>query len=356
MSKNLYFIILFILLFVSCFSSKKSSSFVDKQIIMGIMFPGNFDDKGYFQNAFEAAVKIRNEFGMKLIPKVLTPYPVEGKRLMTASEVLEEDVYTVQKDGANLIWFISAHFSDSALRLAHENTNIFYGIIDPFGYDDNNLIPKNFLAINFKAEEGSFLAGYLAAKMSKSNRIGFITGVKIKYVERFLVGFRAGAFYAEPKTRVIVNRVLDEFSGASGKSVAEHMYIENGVDVIFPVMGPAALGVFSAAKKLGAGHYVIGINKDQSPLAPKHVITSVLKNVGKAVYNYSLDAIKRHKFNGGRIIEEGMKEGVIDIVKDPNIIGNDLFDTITKLQTEIVNGKLIIPSTDHEFDLFKARL
>lgn len=266
MSKNLYFIILFILLFVSCFSSKKSSSFVDKQIIMGIMFPGNFDDKGYFQNAFEAAVKIRNEFGMKLIPKVLTPYPVEGKRLMTASEVLEEDVYTVQKDGANLIWFISAHFSDSALRLAHENTNIFYGIIDPFGYDDNNLIPKNFLAINFKAEEGSFLAGYLAAKMSKSNRIGFITGVKIKYVERFLVGFRAGAFYAEPKTRVIVNRVLDEFSGASGKSVAEHMYIENGVDVIFPVMGPAALGVFSAAKKLGAGHYVIGINKDQSPL------------------------------------------------------------------------------------------
>lgn len=82
----------------------------------------------------------------------------------------------------------------------------------------------------------------------------------------------------------------------------------------------------------------------------------MLKNVGKAVYNYSLDAIKRHKFNGGRIIEEGMKEGVIDIVKDPNIIGNDLFDTITKLQTEIVNGKLIIPSTDHEFDLFKARL
>lgn len=262
MSKNLCFIILFILLFVSCFSSKESSSFIDRQIIMGIMFPGNFDDKGYFQNAFEGVVKIKNEFGIKLIPKVLTPYPVEGKRLMTASEVLEEDVYTLQKDGANLIWLISAHFSDSALRLAHKNTNIFYGIIDPVGYDNNILIPKNFLVIHFKAEEGSFLAGYLAAKMSKSNRIGFLTGVNIKYVERFLVGFRAGAFYAEPKTKMIVKRVLDEFSEASGKFVAKHMYIEDGVDVIFPVMGPAALGVFSAAKELGAGHYVIGVNKD----------------------------------------------------------------------------------------------
>ncbi|AHH09552.1 Basic membrane protein C precursor [Borrelia parkeri SLO] len=356
MPKNLYFIILFVLLFVSCFSSEESSSFVDRQIIMGIMFPGNFDDKGYFQNAFEGTIEIRKEFETKVIPKVLTPYPVEGKRLMTVSEALEEDVYTLQKDGANFIWFISAHFSDSALRLAHENTNIYYGIIDPFGYDDNILIPKNFLAINFRAEEGAFLAGYLAAKMSKSNRIGFMTGINLKYVERFLVGFRAGAFYAEPKTRMIVKRVLDEFSEYSGKSVAEHMYIEDGVDVIFPVMGLAALGVFSAAKNLGAGHYVIGINKDQSHLAPGHVITSVLKDVGKSIYKFSLDPIKKHKFNGGRLIEEGVKEGVIDIVKDPNIIGNNLFDTIKKIQDEIVNGKLIIPSTEHEFDLFKARL
>lgn len=82
----------------------------------------------------------------------------------------------------------------------------------------------------------------------------------------------------------------------------------------------------------------------------------MLKDVGKAIYNCSLDAVKGHKFNGGRIIEEGVKEGVIDIVKDPNVIGNNLFDTITKIQTEIVNGKLIIPSTEYEFDLFKARL
>lgn len=356
MSKNLCFIILFSLLFVSCFSSKKSSSVaVDSRIVMGIMAPGDFNDKGYLQNALDGAVNIRNEFKIKLIPKVLTPYPVEGKRLMTADEVLAEDVYALQKDGVNFIWFISAHFSEPALRFAYENPNIFYGIIDPFNYV-NVQLPKNLLAINFKSEEGAFLAGYLAAKMSKSNRIGFLTGVDVGYVERFVIGFRAGAFYANPKTKVILKRILDELSNDTGKEIAEHMYVEEGIDVIFPVMGPALFGVFTAAKELGPGHYVIGVNKDMAHLAPGNVITSVIKDVGKAIYNFSLDAVKSNRFNGGRMIERGMKEGVIDIIKDPNIIDNDLIDVITKIQTAIVNGELIIPSTEHEFDLFKARL
>ncbi|AHH03365.1 Basic membrane protein C precursor [Borrelia nietonii YOR] len=356
MSKNLCFIILFILLFVSCFSSKESSSVaVSSNVVMGIVFPGNFDDKGYFQNALDGAISIRDEFGIKLISKVLTPYPAEGKILMTADEVLAEDVYALQKDGVNFTWFISAHFSDSALRFSHENPNVFYGIVDPINYD-NVIIPKNFLAINFRSEEGAFLAGYLAAKMSKSNRVGFLTGVNVGHIERFLVGFRAGAFYANPKTRVIFKRILDDFSEVSGKFVAEHMYVEDGIDVIFPVMGSASLGVFAAAKELGAGHYVIGANKDQAYLAPGHVITSVIKDVGKAIYNFSLDVVKNNRFNGGRMIERGMKEGVIDIVKDPNIIGNNLFNTLIKIQNAIVNGDLIIPSTEHEFDLFKARL
>ncbi|APR65283.1 basic membrane protein [Borrelia anserina Es] len=353
--KNLCFMILFGFLFVSCFSSGESSSVIDKQVVMGVVAQSNFDDEGYLQSAFESAVKIRNEFGIKLVPKVLTPYPVEGKRLMTSDEVLAEDVYSLQKDGANLIWFISARFSDSAVRFSHENPNIYYGIIDPFNYN-NVLIPKNFLAINFKSEEGAFLAGYLAAKMSKRNRIGFVTGVNVGYVERFLVGFRAGAFYANPKTRVILKRILDEMSKDNGRFVAERMYIDDGVDVIFPVMGPASLGVFDAAKRLGDGYYVVGVNRDQSYLAPGNVITSVIKDVGKVIYNFSLDVIKIRAFHGGRIIEMGIKDGVVDVVKDPSIIGNNLFDALTKIQTEIVNGTLIIPSTEYELDLLRTRL
>ncbi|ACH94625.1 BMP family ABC transporter substrate-binding protein [Borrelia recurrentis] len=356
MSKNLSFILLFVLMFISCFFSKKKfAKSVDDQIVIGLVASGSFDDEGYFQNFLDGVIDIKNEFGTKVIPKVITPYPSEEKMLMTASELLLEDVCELQNKGANLVWFIGASFSDSVIRFAHENFNVLYGIIDPLHYE-NILIPQNFVAINFRSEEGSFLAGYLASKMSKSNRIGFVTGVNMDYVERFVIGFRAGAFYANPTTRVIVKRMLDEVDKVAGKLFAEHMYVEDGVDIIFPVMGPASLGMFKAAKELGVGHYIIGVNKDQSYLAPGHVITSVIKDVGQAIHDYSANLIKNHKFAGGKVFDLGLEDNVIDIVKDPDIIDSGLIDVLIEIQTKIIKKELIVPSTEHEFDLFKARL
>ncbi|WP_445435955.1 hypothetical protein [Candidatus Borreliella tachyglossi] len=45
---------------------------------MGIVAESDFYDKGYFQSAIEGAIRVRDELGIKLMPKVLIPYPVEG--------------------------------------------------------------------------------------------------------------------------------------------------------------------------------------------------------------------------------------------------------------------------------------
>ncbi|UPA17252.1 BMP family ABC transporter substrate-binding protein (plasmid) [Borrelia coriaceae] len=354
MSKNLFF--LFSLFFMSCVLPEESEADIEEKFIFGIVFPDRFDDNGYFQNAFEGALELSNVFGIKLIPKVLTPYPIEDRKLITSDELLTEDVLALQNEGANFIWFISSYFSDMAIRFAYENPHIFYGMVDNLGHEDKDKLPKNLVSMVFRSEEGSFLAGYLASKMSKSNKLGFVTSVDVCSVERFLVGFRAGAFYANPKTRVILRRLSDDRDELLGKSVAKHMYIEDGVDVIFPVMGPAAIGIFHAAKELGTGYYVIGINKDQSHLAPGHVIASVIKDVGKAIYEVSSKLIGRQDFNAGEIIEKGIKEGIVDLVKDPNIIGKDLFDKLVRLQEQIVNRELVIPFRNYELDLFKNKM
>ncbi|UPA17396.1 BMP family ABC transporter substrate-binding protein (plasmid) [Borrelia coriaceae] len=355
MSKNLCFMFLFSLFFISCFFSRKSSTVINNQVVMGIISPRSFDTNGYFRNAFNGALNASNEFGIKLIPKVLTPYPVEGKRLMTFDEVLSEDIFALQKEGANFIWFVSSYFSDMAIRFAYENSDILYGIIDDFSREQA-VFPKNLISIVFRVEEGAFLAGYLASKVSKSNRIGFVTGVNIPNVNRFLVGFRAGAFYENSKTRVILKRILKDRDEAVGEAVAKYMYLQDGVDVILPVVGPAVFGIFRVAKDLGPGHYVIGIDKEHSNFAPGHVIASVIKDVGKVISDCSSDIIKSRNFNVGGLIENGIKEGIVTLIKDPSIIGKDLFDVLTKIQVEIVNGELVIPSTDYELDLFKEKL
>ncbi|UPA17248.1 BMP family ABC transporter substrate-binding protein (plasmid) [Borrelia coriaceae] len=354
MSKSICLILFF---FISCFATKESSDDVDKKFVMGMLFPANYNDNGYLQNSFEGASSVSNVFGIKFIPKVVTPYPIESNRLMTFDEVLTEDILALQKEGANFIWFVSSYFSESSVRFAYENPHIFYAIVDDLGHNDMDKLPKNLLSIIFRLEEGAFLAGYIASKMSKSNKLGFVTGASImRNVKRFLVGFRAGAFYENSKTRVILKRVLKDRDEAVGEDIAKYMYIEDGIDVIFPVMGPAVFGIFRIAKELGPGHYVIGVNKDQSHLAHGHVITSVIRNLGKAISDCSSDIIKSHNFNFGGVVEKGIKEGIIDVIKDSSIIGKDLVDKLTKLKEDIVSGELVIPSTDYELDLFKEKL
>ncbi|AHH11605.1 BMP family ABC transporter substrate-binding protein (plasmid) [Borrelia coriaceae] len=359
MSRNLFF--LFFLFFMSCFFTQVKEELAgdvfEHKIIMGIIAPGRFDDNGYFQNAFEGALELSNVFGIKLIPKVLTPYPIEDRKLITSDELLTEDVLALQNEGVNFIWFISSYFSDMAIRFAYENPHVFYAIVDDMGHNDMDKLPKNLVAFSFRVEEGAFLAGYIASKMSKKKKLGFVTGASImRNVERFLVGFRAGAFYENPKTRVILRRVLEHTDESVGEDIAKYMYIEDGVDVIFPVMGPAVFGIFRIAKELGTGHYVIGVNKDQSHLAPGHFITSVIRNLGKAIYDCSSSAIQNHYLDSGGVIKEGIKEGIIDVIKDPNVIGDDLVNEIKMLQEQIVKGELVIPSTDYELDVFKDKI
>ncbi|QMU99165.1 BMP family ABC transporter substrate-binding protein [Borrelia sp. A-FGy1] len=358
MCKNLCFVILSSLLLISCTKSETSSSLSSgKKVIMGIVAETDFNDKGYFQSAFDGAMKVRDEFGIKLIKKVLTPYPIKGKENMTEDEALTKDIYDLQKEGANFIWMIGTRYSDLSIRFSYENPSIFYGIIDSFDYSASEIrVPKNSLGVRFRSQEGAFLAGYVAAKMSRRNKIGFLSGPKVEYVENFLVGFKAGAFYANPRAIVIAKRLFNIFDKSASKLVAKHMYVDDGVDVIFPVAGFASIGVFDAVKELGTGRYVIGINQDQSYLAAQNVITSVIKDIGKVIYNLSSYAIKNKRFEGGHVIEQGIKEGVIDIVKDPNIIGDKLVDDLVKLQNNIIEKKVIVPSTKYEFDLFKSKL
>ncbi|UER67560.1 BMP family protein [Borrelia sp. BU AG58] len=357
MFKNICFISFF--LFVSCVKSEESSLSFGGKFTMGIVAEAEFKDKGFLQGAFEGTVKVRDEFGINLITKILTPYPVKGKELMTKEEAALEDIYSLQKEGANFIWLIGSLYSGNLLRLSYENPNVFYGIVDPIDYGSLGIkVPRNGLGIKFRHQEGAFLAGYVAAKMSRRGKVGFLSLPFLEYLEDFLVGFQAGALYANPRVRVFVKRLFASgfYDKSSGKFAAKHMYVNDGVDVIFPVAGIASLGVFEAAKELGPGRYAIGVDRDQAYLAPENIITSVIKDVGKAIYDLSVDAIKNKNFRGGRIVEQGLKEGVIDIVKDPSIIGDKLVEDLFKLQNDIIERELIVPATKYEFDLFKSNL
>ena len=153
----------------------------------------------------------------------------------------------------------------------------------------------NLYAISYKQNEGSYLAGVLAALVTQSdmeyanadNKIGFIGGSEHPIITDFLVGYIAGAKSVDPDIKVYVSYIGSWDDTAKGKETAIAQY-NQGVDIIFPAAEQAGLGCVEAAVDMGK--YIIGVDSDQSMLfagvdedKANVILTSVLKNVGDSL-------------------------------------------------------------------------
>lgn len=117
----------------------------------------------------------------------------------------------------------------------------------------------NLLCITYAQNEGSFLAGFVAAKTSKTGVVGAVGGEDNDTINDFLTGYKQGAEYANPEIKVVTNYANTYEDPAKGKECALALNGQ-GADVIFQVAGNTGNGVFAAAKE--AGFYAIGVDQD----------------------------------------------------------------------------------------------
>lgn len=153
-------------------------------------------------------------------------------------------------------------------------------------FDYHILDRPNIITALFAQEEGSYSAGYLAARVSRSGRIGFIGGVDVPIVKEFETGFLRGARRARPDIRLESTYIsrLPDFSGfVSPKKGHDHAVsmFDSGVDIIFSVAGTTGNGVIQAARE--RKRHVIGVDSNQDHLAPGTVLTSMMKRLDRAI-------------------------------------------------------------------------
>ena len=210
----------------------------------------------------------------------------------------------------------------------------------------------NLLNITYAQNEGSFLAGYLAAGMSETGILGAI-GVKDSTTfDDFTAGFAAGAAYARPGTTLLTGTVSSYDDPISGKSEALRLH-EQGADVIFQVASKAGDGIFEAAEE--EGFYVIGVDSDQKYIAPDVIICSMCKHVGDSIY----EAVRQYMEEGdgcglfGTTWLADMKSGLVSIGYGeegaPQQIPQDLKDQAAMLEQKIISGEIRVPSARHSF-------
>jgi basic membrane protein A and related proteins len=141
----------------------------------------------------------------------------------------------------------------------------------------------NVQSVLFREEQGSYLAGVLAALKTGTGKLGFVGGMDVPLIRKFACGYTQGAKAAKPGTEVLQN--MTGSTGAAwndpvrGGELARSQ-IERGADVVFQAAGATGIGVLQAAAD--AGKLGIGVDSNQDSLHPGHMLTSVVKRVDVA--------------------------------------------------------------------------
>lgn len=291
---------------------------------------GGINDQSFQESAWKGLKEFQNS------DKVKVGY-VECQQASDYSLNLDK----LADEKANLIWGIGYKLAGPLESASKINPELNYALAD-FSFGEN--IPKNVTCVVFRAEESSFLVGYVAGMTTKVNKVGFIGGMKSLVIDQFEYGYRAGVAYAAKEKgqdiEVKIQYAESFTDSAKGKAIAIKMFDE--CDCIFHAAGGAGVGVIEAAKEKGS--YAIGADMDQSFLAPGNVLTSSIKDVGKAVKMVSERLINGEKI-GGKTFSYGIKEGCVGIPENNPHIEEKVKNNLKLIEKKISDGEIVPPGT-----------
>jgi basic membrane protein A len=200
------------------------------------------------------------------------------------------------------------------------------------------------------------MVGYIAAAVSKTEKVGFVGGISSEVIEQFQYGYEGGVAYANKqlgKNVQVVSQYAESFSDAAkGKSIANKMFTD-GCDIVYHAAGGTGTGVIEAAKE--SGKFAIGVDRDQAYLAPENVLTSSLKNVNVAVDLVSRQHIAGREV-GGKNMGFGLADDAVGIPEHHENYSDEIYNAAIEIGEQIKRGTIVPPVSKAELEEYKASL
>ncbi len=208
----------------------------------------------------------------------------------------------------------------------------------------------NLLNITYAQNEGSFLAGYIAAAVSKSGMVGAVGGEDADTINDFIVGYKQGAeYYGNENGKEISVEVsyTDSYDDpALGKDCAIALN-DKGVDVIFNIASAAGDGIFEAGGE--RGFYAIGVDSDQKYIAPDVIIASMKKEVGDSIFDAVSKLADGDDSQFGTTWVADMATGYIGIGYGesdmPQQVPDEVKDSAEVIARKIIDGEIVVETT-----------
>jgi basic membrane protein A and related proteins len=285
---------------------------------------GKFD-KSFNEGVFHGAEKFKSDTGIDFRDFEVTN---DTQR--------EQALRRFAKDGFSPIVAVGFGQAEPLQKVAAEFPNTKFAIID-------SVVDKpNVQSITFREEQGSFLVGLLAAKASKTGKVGFVGGMDIPLIRKFGCGYVQGVKYANPQAEVFQN--MTGTTGAAWRDPVKggelaRSQIDRGADVVYAAAGATGLGVLRAAAD--AGKLGVGVDSNQDALFPGKILTSMMKRVDIATYKTFADA-KAGTWKAGASVLGLKEDGVAYSLDDDNktLITADMKSAVDAAKADIVSGKI----------------
>ncbi|MGX9918391.1 BMP family lipoprotein [Streptomyces sp. NPDC002248] len=301
---------------------------------------GGRGDQSFNDSAYSGFEKARKEF--KLGGQDLEPQDGESD----ADKVAR--LTQLAKQGYNPIVGVGFAYAPALKDVAPKYPKTTFGIID-----DDTVKADNVADLVFHEEQGSYLAGVAAAKATKKKHVGFIGGVDVPLIHKFGAGFKAGVASVDPKIEVEEQYLTEKaedggFSSPNlGKEAAKGQ-LDKGADVLYAAAGLSGQGVIEEAA--AAKKWVIGVDSDQyhqKPLAKykKYILTSVLKDVGGAVYDLTKSVVDGSPKTGETRFD--LSSGRVGLSESNPAYGRmtELTAAVEKAEADIKAGKIKVPTS-----------
>ncbi len=209
---------------------------------------------------------------------------------------------------------------------------------------------ENLLNITYAQNEGSFLAGYIAAAVSTTGIVGAVGGEDADTINDFIAGYKQGAeYYGTEKGKDIsveVNYSNTYDDPAIGKDCAIALN-DKGADVIFNIASAAGDGIYEAGAE--KGFYAIGVDSDQKYINPDVIICSMKKEVGTSIFDAVSKFVDGDDSMLGTTWVADMATGYIGIgfgeADMPQQVPDEVKSEIEDIAQKIINGEIIVDTT-----------
>jgi basic membrane protein A len=309
---------------------------------------GGVDDKGFNQKAYKGVTDAADQLG------------VEAAVLESQAETdYATNIQSFIDQGCSIIVTVGFLLGDATKEAANANPDIPFSIVD-YAYADGDITNNNVLGQVFNTDEAAYLAGYLAAGMSKTGTVGTFGGINIPPVTIFMDGFYRGVqkYNADNGASVEVlgwdpatqkGLFTENFESLDdGRTFAQNL-VDEGADIVMPVAGPVGLGSAALANELGTDTLmIIGVDSDQYDSDPANqsvYLTSVLKNMDVTTFN-AIQSVVDGTFVGGVTVGtlENGGVGLAPYHDFDSAVPQELKDQIDTIRNGIIDGSVDVTS------------